>query len=106
MMDKVTKEINAYREALEAVVGYFWSTESPVLSEREVQNLVESALEQSRTSNCEQFGALTSFERINAETQPREGEVCEQCGMWVCPDCSHEIGEPCPVAKNGTRDNY
>ena len=32
------------REALEAVTNYFWGTESPILSEGDIQALVESAL--------------------------------------------------------------
>lgn len=55
-----------------------------------------SATEISRTDNCENCGTPTSFERRDPVSQPPEGEVCEQCQMWLCPDCVHEIGEPCP----------
>lgn len=52
--------------------------------------------EQSRTEHCEDCGAPTSFERRNPLIEPPEGEICEQCQRWVCPDCVHSIGEPCP----------
>lgn len=44
--------------------------------------------EHSRTSNCEQCGAATTFER-GSEAEPHEGEVCH-CGMWLCVDCVDE----------------
>jgi len=59
--------------------------------------------EYSRTSNCEQCGTPTSFERTDPKTQPHEGEVCERCGMWVCVDCAHETGKPCPPYQQPTQ---
>lgn len=55
---------------------------------------METTATDTRTSNCEECHAPTSFERTD-KAQPPEGEVCEQCGAWVCPNCSHPIGEPC-----------
>jgi len=37
-------EIARLREALESVTNYFWGTETPVLKEGDVQELVEAAL--------------------------------------------------------------
>lgn len=36
---------------------------------------------------CEHCGAATSFERSDPKTQPPEGEVCTECGDWICKDC-------------------
>lgn len=55
--------------------------------------------EKSRTDSCEDCGSPTSFERTDPSTQPPEGEVCEQCQRWVCPECVHPIGETCPERK-------
>jgi len=49
------------------------------------------AQDESRTAHCEVCNAPTSFERTS-EKQPREGEVCETCGTWVCVDCKRETG--------------
>ena len=35
---------------------------------------------------CTFCTALTSFERMS-ENEPREGEICSVCGLWVCHDC-------------------
>jgi hypothetical protein len=35
---------------------------------------------------CEICGKNASFERTD-ESMPREGDRCDKCGIWVCPDC-------------------
>ena len=38
------------------------------------------------TKKCSLCGSPTSWER-ESEEQPPEGEVCDVCSGWVCPDC-------------------
>ena len=41
---------------------------------------------------CGRCGASICFERFDARLPP-EGERCEGCGRWVCPDCfGHAAG--------------
>jgi hypothetical protein len=35
---------------------------------------------------CSNCGKPTTFERHN-ESEPREGEKCDECDEWVCPAC-------------------
>jgi hypothetical protein len=41
----------------------------------------------SRTDKCERCGTPTSFERTKVEYPP-EGDVCYQCDVWICDDCT------------------
>jgi hypothetical protein len=61
-------------EALEAVTNYFWSADSPVLSEAEVQELVEAALK-----------------AIKANTL--DGGTLEWCAQWVLDSLTGETNE-------------
>lgn len=54
---------------------------------------METTTEETRTTNCQECGTPTSFERRDL-SQPPEGEVCDQCGEWICPNCSPH----CPPA--------
>lgn len=47
------------------------------------------------TENCSHCSAPTCFERNNS-SQPEEGEICLDCGEWVCNKCidwKHPSGE-------------
>ena len=48
---------------------------------------------------CSKCRVDTSFERDN-ESQPKEGEVCMECGEWFCSDCIDWVkSDPDPICK-------
>ncbi len=48
--------------------------------------------------NCEICREKTSFER-RLEIDEREGEICGECGIWVCHECYHYLSET-PICFN------
>lgn len=38
---------------------------------------------------CHDCGEMTSFERLDG-SMPHEGEKCDECDAWCCPDCLDE----------------
>ncbi len=52
-----------------------------------------------RDRDCEICGNETSFERFDRETQPPEGEVCRECGRWICVECVDWKNSPPPICK-------
>jgi hypothetical protein len=72
-------------EALEAVTNYFWGTEGPVLSEGEVQQLVESALKGIKANALDEstleWGARWIMESLTGETDERLIEFAGKMAM-------------------------
>ena len=53
-------------------------------------------------TKCAHCGKPTSFERWGKE-QPPEGEICQVCGDWVCPECVEYL-DTTPICKKCLKD--
>lgn len=74
-------------EALEAVTDYFWSADSPVLSEGEVQELVESALKEIKANTIDEgtlrWAANWILDSLKGETNERVVEFARNMAMTL-----------------------
>lgn len=95
-------------EALEAVRNYFWAVDSPVLSEAEVQDLVEAALKDIKTNALDdgtlQWAAQWILDTLKGETDERVIEFAKNMAMTLraarlAPQPALDAGEQWRVAQ-------
>lgn len=74
-------------EALEAVTNYFWAADSPVLSEGEVQSLVDAALRDIKASALDEgtlrWAANWLLDSLKGETNERVIEFAKNMAMTL-----------------------
>lgn len=74
-------------EALEAVTNYFWGVDSPVLSEGEVQQLVEAALGDLKADSLDegtlQWAAQWIIDSLTGETDDRVIEFAKNMAITL-----------------------